>query len=100
MPDIQMQLVPWDPCTSVGAYSRVSEQMPEDQPPTGVSVVQTAIVASDDSLTYLDLPDGDYWATAPAGGVWRYVAFSVRTVEPGIPGPTGKMLITGWPSLL
>jgi hypothetical protein len=82
LPEIALTLVPWAPGTAVGAYPRRSEQMLPDQPPTGTVAQDTRVVAADASLTYPDLSFGDYWAAAPLGDAWRYVAFAVEPLPP------------------
>lgn len=89
MTAIKLELVPWGPGTSVGAYRRKSELIPQTGPPPMVPVSETKPVAADASLTFTTLPDGEFWAAAPFNGGWRYVAFIVETPQPGIPGPTG-----------
>jgi hypothetical protein len=74
---ITLTLVPWPIASTVNAYPRVSDQILPDLPPTGVPVVDSAVVAADHSLSF-DLPPGVYWAVAPltAGQRdYRYVGF-------------------------
>lgn len=98
--DVTLTLVPWAPGATVGAYPRKSEQMRPEGPPTGVPVLQTAIVANDASLTFTALPDGEYWAVAPINGnggmptsvdpgEYQYIAFMAQKPKEQIPGPPG-----------
>jgi hypothetical protein len=71
--------VPWAPGTSVGAYPRRSEVLPDTGAPG--TALETRAVAADASLTYTTLPDGEYWAAAAISATWRYVAFNVKTAR-------------------
>jgi hypothetical protein len=82
--------VPWASGTSVKAYLRLGEPLP-DLPPTGQSALDTQAVASDQTLTF-SLGAGLYWAVAPitpGGRDYRYVGFAVDVVNTQIPGPPG-----------
>jgi hypothetical protein len=84
---ITLKQVPWDIGRSVDAYPRVSDQVNDDLPPTGVGVVQAAPVNADQTLTYT-LEPGFYWAVAPitsGGRDYRYVADRVRWGRPAWP---------------
>jgi hypothetical protein len=89
---ITLRQVPWDIGRSVDAYPRVSDQVNDDLPPTGVSAVQAAPVNPDQTLTYT-LEPGFYWAVAPitgGGRDYRYVAFEVQAPDEYIAGPPGQ----------
>jgi hypothetical protein len=79
--DVTLTLVKWPVGTSVGAYPRLSEQQSDEMAPV-VPVAQISTVAADNSLTYHALSDGEYWAAAPLGVRWQYVAFSAESPEP------------------
>jgi hypothetical protein len=79
--DVTLTLVRWPIGTSVGAYPRLSEQQSDQMPPV-VPVSQVSTVENDNSLTYHALADGEYWAAAPLGDRWQYVAFNVQEPEP------------------
>jgi hypothetical protein len=89
---ITLHAVPWSIGRSVDAYPRISDQVNNDLPPTGVSAVQSAPVSPDQSLTYA-LEPGDYWAVAPitsGGRDYRYVAFIIQAPDQFIAGPPGQ----------
>jgi hypothetical protein len=89
---ITLTLVPWPIASTVNAYPRVSDQILPDLPPTGVPVVDSAVVAADHSLSF-DLPPGVYWAVAPltAGQRdYRYVGFVIEEPDHQIEGPQGE----------
>jgi hypothetical protein len=78
MPDFRLSTVPWLAGTGVDAYTRTLATVvdPSRLPPG--APVDTEAVASDGSLTFT-LDYGDYFAVAPLGGVYRYVAFALET---------------------
>lgn len=71
-----MTFVPWDIGTTVRAYQRKSELMMPDMPPPAIPSEASGVVAADQSLSLTGLVAGRrYWAIAPIGTVYRYVAF-------------------------
>lgn len=78
MSEIKMEFVPWVPGTQVGVYQRKSELHMPDMPPPLVENPTSAVVANDNSLTFADVPDGEWWAIGQTDpGYYRYVAFNV-----------------------
>ena len=92
---ITLKDVPWPVGSVVMFYPRISDQVLNDLPPTGVPDVFFAFVQPDGTLSIAPqiLEDGQYWAAAPVtpgGRDYRWVGFGL-TYEPPtqIPGPTG-----------
>jgi hypothetical protein len=81
LPDITLHWVPWPTGTDVAVYPRRSELRLDDQPPPSVPLVATATVQPDATLTYLALPEDNYWATALLNGRYRYLSFMVQELE-------------------
>ena len=92
-PTTTLTMVPWAVGQSVKAYPRKSELMLPETPPPNVASVQTAVVASDQSVTFgPDLNPGGYWAIAelhPGQKDYRYLGFAIEAPDYYIPGPTG-----------
>lgn len=72
---MHMEFVPWDPGTTVNVYERRSELMLEDQPPPMRPVMGSGAVSSAKTLDLSVAAPGSYWAIAPIGNAYRYVAF-------------------------
>jgi hypothetical protein len=98
LPDVTLTLVPWAPGTSVGAYPRRSEQTLPNQPPTMVEVADSEPVTDDASLTFLGLDPGEYWAAAPLGELWQYVAFNAEDSAGGSVLPSGPPVVSVLPA--
>jgi hypothetical protein len=90
----RMELVPWPSGTTVGAYLRKSDLRLPDGPPPGVPVSGSAVVATDQSLTFT-LPEGSYWAIAPlTAGLRDYLYLSFVLAPPSAPsGGNAQVLI-------
>lgn len=78
MADITLSYVPYPIGTTVGVYQRKSEQMLPDMPPTQIPQLTTGQVAADKSLAFTGLSNGSYWAIAPIGSTYQYVAFHIQ----------------------